>query len=283
MTVIEQRRVGAGGVEFCVLSAGRGDPVVLLHGFPDSAWTWEAQLRELAERGYAAFAPFLPGYPPTALPPGEGIDIDRVVEALAALVEELADGPAALVGHDWGATLTYALCARFPDAISQAMAVAVPHPSASGATLEHPALIQENFHHWLFQLEAVPEATLRMNDFALVDFLWESWTTSFDEAAHVARVKSETLAQPGCVEAAVEYYRSLYRALTSGTFALPDIAVPTLVVFGSDDPHHVLAAGQERWFRSDHRLELVEGARHFVHREQPQRFNDLLVDWVGAA
>jgi pimeloyl-ACP methyl ester carboxylesterase len=279
--MIEQRSICAGEVEFGVLTSGEGAPIVLLHGFPDNAWTWAAQLEALGTAGYEVFAPFLPGYAPSTLPPGGAVEIDAIVSALAALIERLAAGPASLVGHDWGATLTYALAARRPDLVSSAITIAVPHPSASARVLEFPELVAENFHHWFFQLEAVPEATLALNDFAMVDYLWQRWSTGEPDRAHLERVKRETLAAPGGVEAAIGYYRAIYQAVTSEAFALPTIEVPTLVVFGADDPHQVLVVGQEQFFAGEHRLELVEGARHFVHREQPEVVTRLIDRWAS--
>lgn len=278
--MIDQRTVEAGGVTFGVLAAGRGRPVILLHGFPDSAWTWEEQLEALAEAGFEALAPFLPGYPPSGLGERGEVEIGEVVAALAALIEGAGDGPVALVGHDWGATLTYALSARRPDLVERATVIAVPHPAASARVLELPELIQENFHHWFFQLPDLPEAAIRAGDFALVDYLWEQWTLHQPDREHVRRVKQETLGRPGGVEAAIGYYRAMYRALAAGELNLPPITVPTLAVFGSADPHHVLVGGQEQWFDAEHRLELVDGARHFVQREQPRHLNALLLDWL---
>jgi pimeloyl-ACP methyl ester carboxylesterase len=278
--MIEQRTICAGDVEFGVLTSGEGAPVVLLHGFPDNAWTWATQLQALGTAGYGAFAPFLPGYSPSTLPPGDVVEIDAIVSALAALIERLADGRVSLVGHDWGATLTYALAARRPDLVSSAVTIAVPHPLASARVLEFPELVAENFHHWFFQLEALPEATLALNDFAMVDYLWQRWSAGEPDGAHLERVKRETLAAPGGLQAAIGYYRAIYRAMISGAFALPMIEVPTLVVFGTDDPHHILVAGQEQFFAGEHRVELVQGARHFVHREQPEVVTRLVEQWV---
>jgi pimeloyl-ACP methyl ester carboxylesterase len=59
------------------------------------------------------------------------------------------------------------------------------------------------------------------------------------------------------------------------------ITVPTLVLFGAEDPHRILLDGQEHRFEAEHRVELVPGARHFIHREQPDRVNRLLQEWIG--
>jgi len=278
---IAQRETTVAGTRLAYLEAGRGPTVVLLHGFPDNAWTWEHQLEGLAQAGCHAVAPFLPGFPPSAVVDGE-LRMGDIFEPLAALLRELG-GPVALVGHDWGATVSYQLAAAEPELLSCAAMLAVPHPAASGAVLFDPALVKENFHHWFFQLEGLPELAFETNDYAFVDFFWREWSVGEPEAAHLERLKRETFAQPGATAAAVGYYRAMYRAIRAGELTLEPITVPSLVVFGAQDPHRQLAAGRpEPHFSGEYRFELIDGAFHFLQREQPQALTDLLVDWVAA-
>src|SRR5919112_1132686 len=96
-------RVHANGIEFGYLEAGEGPLVLLLHGFPDDAHTWSAQMDGLAGAGYRAVAPFMRGYPPTGPAPDGRYDAEVLGADVAGLVEALGDGsPAFVVGHDWG-------------------------------------------------------------------------------------------------------------------------------------------------------------------------------------
>lgn len=279
---VRRRTLEVGGTRLALLECGRGAPVVLLHGFPDNAWTWEHQFGPLAAAGYRAIAPYLPGYPPSGLPASGTIEVHEVIDALAALIEKVADGPAVLVGHDWGATLTYLLAAGRPELLGGAVAMAVPHPAASGQVLTHPDLIQENFHHWFFQLPDLPEAALEANDLAFVDYLWRSWSPSLDHTDHVERVKRETLSVPGAIAAAIDYYRAMFRAMVSGSLELQPTSVRTLVLFGADDPHQRLVSGQDEWFGGEYELEVIGGARHFLQREVPAEVTRLLLKWLSA-
>ena len=88
---IREGAVRANGISFATLEAGDGPLVLLLHGFPDNAWTWEYQLLALAREGYRAVAPFLRGYPPSDVPP-EPFDTEDLASDVRALVGALANG-----------------------------------------------------------------------------------------------------------------------------------------------------------------------------------------------
>src|SRR5262249_29755069 len=149
-----------------------GPSVMLLHGFPDNARTWTAQISRIASHGYHAFAPFLPGYAPSGPPPGGQVDLRSVAETLAGLGTSVGGGPVSLVGHGWGGTLSYLVAAFHPEAVASATVISVPHPLQSAAVLADPRLIHHTFHHWLFQLPLVGELALAGEDLALVNYLW---------------------------------------------------------------------------------------------------------------
>lgn len=254
---------------------------MLLHGFPDNAWTWDRLFEPLATAQHRVVAPFLPGFPPSGLPLSGEVVIAEVIDVVAALIERVGEGDVTLIGHDWGATIAYAVAALRPELLARAAMLSVPHPAASGLVLADPALIQENFHHWFFQLPDLPEAAVAANDLAFIDYLWNEWSSAAPDREHVERVKRETYEAPGGLKAALDYYRAMYRAVLAGEMDLAPIAVPSLVAFGADDPHRRLAAGQERYFAGDYRFELVDGARHFLQRERPNELSALVLDWLA--
>src|SRR3954454_7617817 len=112
----EVKTVEANGLRFGYLDAGEGPLALLLHGFPDSAYTWRHLLPALADAGFRAVAPWTRGDAPPAVP----TDADSGVATLApdanALHEALGGGAdAVLVGHDWGAITAYGAAAIAPD------------------------------------------------------------------------------------------------------------------------------------------------------------------------
>ena len=281
--------IRANGQSFACLSQGSGPKVLLLHGFPDIATTWSHQMDALAHAGYCAVAPYLRGYPPSSVPSGGFFDKATLVQDLAALIEVVGGGePLHFVGQDWGAIIGYALCAARPQLIDKAVLMAVPHPEVVAQHLLEPKHIQRSFHWWFFQQPHFPEAALRANDMAFIDFLWRDWCApGHQDAAHIAQVKT-CLQQPGALEAALGYYRAMFDpqradpalAALRADMARP-IAVPTLALCGAQDLRAELMTDQGRYFSGRYEYQEVDGAGHFLHREQPQAVNRLVLDWLA--
>ena len=284
MTQVREGSVRANGLRFAYLEAGEGPLVLLLHGFPDNARTWDGQLDVLARAGYRAVAPFMRGYAPTEIPT-EGYGIPLYGEDTAALIEELGDGPARLVGHDWGAGATFAVAHNAPHLVERATVVAASHPATLLSTFQSPTLIHHLFHVWFFQLEGFAPDAVRANDYALIDYLWKHWSTGHDHGEHVARVKKESLSPPGAVELMLGYYRRLVNApVESPDFvarAFEPVEVPVQTIFGADDPALALAENEDNLFTAGYRRHVVERAGHFVHRDRPDEFNELLLEWLA--
>jgi pimeloyl-ACP methyl ester carboxylesterase len=283
---IRQGAIDANGLGFRVLESGEGPLIVLLHGFPDNAWTWERQLPALAEAGYHAVAPFLRGYPPTEIPRDGRYDPGTLAEDLTALIDAFDGGPAHVVGHDWGAVMTYATSAVSPKRVRRSVALAVNHPRTFASLFASPRLIHQNFHQWFFQLEGLAEGALEANDLALIDYLWRYWSPKLDDSEHVNRVKERTLGQPGAVPAALGYYRALL-SLAGADPALfqritAPIEVPTLALFGADDPLAQPADGEAEGFGAAYEQRVIEGCGHFMHRERPSEVTQLILDWLAA-
>jgi pimeloyl-ACP methyl ester carboxylesterase len=187
------------------------------------------------------------------------------------------------VAHDWGALATFNAAALSPGHIQRAVAVGVGHPGTALEIFKVPRQLHYSFHIWLFQLEGLAELALRNDDLALVDYLWDHWSSQPVDDRHVARVK-ETLSHAGAVEAALRYYRALVRV----PFEKPDFyqlatapaKTAMLVVFGSDDPSQVISQDEAPLFEGPYQRKTIPSAGHFVHREQPDAFNEAVLAWL---
>lgn len=287
---MEQIFVEANGLRFACLAAGeRTHPLLLLlHGFPDNAWTWEHQFAPLAAAGYRVVAPFLRGYPPTAIPVDGYYDGATLAEDVRGLVDALSpDAPAFLVGQDWGAALSYGFLALYPDRVARAVLMAIPHPAAMAASLADPAQLKRAFHWWYFQLPGLAEAQVPAADFALVDYLWADWSPGHDHAAHIERIK-QMLRQPGAFTAAISYYRAAFDPALHDPALEPlrarlggPIAVPTLALCGGDDLRAGPMSHQAEHFTAAYEYRELEHAGHFLHRERPAEVNALILDWLA--
>jgi pimeloyl-ACP methyl ester carboxylesterase len=285
---MREGRVTANGIDFAYLEEGDGPLVLLLHGYPDNARTWEAQMRALADAGFRAVAPFTRGYPPTQVPDGGYFDTPTLATDARELILALGDGgPAHVVGHDWGAATTFYLIAGYPEVVRRAVTMAIPHPMIVVRAMSDPTAVHRAFHWWFFQLPGLPETAIRANDFAFIDYLWRFWSPGHDDRAHVDGIK-RMFETPGAVEASLAYYRSIFdparqdpalagvRATIAGK-----ITVPTLSIIGSRDAERSEPGeAQAEFFDGEFAFESVPETGHFLHREAPDVCSKLIVDWL---
>lgn len=256
--------VDANGVRFSALGAGEGPLVLLAHGFPDTAHTWDRAIGALANAGFRAVAPFMRGYFPTEIPPDGRYDTETLGSDLLAIATALGERSFAIVGHDWGASAAYSAAARAPDHVRLLVPFAIPHTASVRPT---PSLLWKVRHFAAFQLPGAADR-LRANDCAKVDELWRRWSPAWkrippEETAHV----KAAFRQPGVAEAAIAYYRAL-RIKTSASMKQP-IAVPTVAFAGEHDIIEPRLFERARhFFAKSYEVVQVPGG-HFMHREHP--------------
>ena len=273
---MEPKFIDAGGLRFAYLEAGTGPLVLLVHGFPDTAYTWDATMTALAAAGYRAVAPFTRGYHPTAIPADGAYDTDTLGTDVVALIDALGGEPAIVIGHDWGASAAYAAAALAPHKVRLLVTVAIPHPASIRPTPKLAWIMR----HFVTLRRGNAAAKLRDRDGALVDELVRRWSPAWKDIppAETARFKA-ILREPGVAEATLGYYRAL-------TLRLPPslrrpITVPTIAFAGVHD--HVAPRAFEKArnrFTASYEVVQVPGG-HFMHREHPTEFTTELVHVLG--
>ena len=282
------------GVDFAYLEDGpAGGPLALcLHGFPDHAPTFEALLADLAAAGFHAVAPWMRGYAPTAVPADGRYQSGALAGDALALADALAgDGPAVLVGHDWGAVAGYSAVAHRPERFSRLVVLAVPHRVAMAGHFLTPAQLKRSWYMFFFQLP-VAEMAVAADDFALIDTLWHDWSPDYTPPAGYLRAVKDTLGSPGSLEAALGYYRHLWNpahhdpALAAvESQSMSYIPVPTLYLHGADDgcvgSELVVPEEMAALFPKGVEIEIVPGAGHFLHLEQPEIVNRRIVEFLA--
>ena len=268
--------VDANGVRFAYLEEGSGPLVLLLHGFPDSAHSWDAVRPVLAAAGYRAVSPFLRGYHPSAIPADGRYDVGTLGRDAAALIEALGESRAVVVGHDWGAAAAYVVAGEAPQLVERLVTVAIPHP---GSLRPSPRLLWAGRHFLRFRLPWAA-AFLRRGDFAYVDELVRRWSPSWSVPPGETGEAKEALRPPGCAEAAIGYYRAarppIPRALRHR------IRMPAAVFAGADD-RLILPSDYVRSLRlytAGCEIITMPGG-HFMQREHPERFTSELLRWLA--
>lgn len=267
--------VRANGLEFAYLEEGVGPLVLLVHGFPDTAHTWDHVRPALAQAGYRAVSPFTRGYAPTSIPREGRYDSDTLGGDIAAIVEALGEERAIVVGHDWGAAAAYSVAALRPERVRLLVTVAIPHPAAVRRT---PA-VAWSVRHFFYLARRHAAERVRRDDFAYVDELVRRWSPAWSVPPGETDAVKEAFRQPGSLEAALGYYRALRPWLPPGHRRR--ISVPTVAFMGDTDilDRSAFARARSRFTGPYETVSMPGG--HFLHREHPDRFVAELLAVLG--
>lgn len=276
MTAAQPIQITTPDLTFAALSWGEGPLVLLVHGFPDTAHTWDAVGPRIAKLGFRAVAPFTRGIAPTPVPADGDYANDTLGRDILACIVGLGAERAIVVGHDFGASAAYAAAALGPDLVEKLVTVAIPHPASIKPSLGKLWGVRHFFTHRL------PGAAGRFaaDDFAQVRVLYERWSPGFVWPERELAAVKDAYRRPGCLDAALGYYRALELRPSPGIRAR--ISVPTLIVGGTTDGVATAAdfeASRGR-FTGPVDVQMVPGG-HFLHREHPEAFLDVLLPFVG--
>jgi epoxide hydrolase A/B len=154
------RTVSANGIEIFLLEQGEGPLVLLCHGWPELSYSWRHQIPAIAAAGFRVVAPDMRGFGRTSAPPDIGAySIFDNVGDMVALVAALGENQAAIVGHDWGATVAWHAALFRPDLFTAVVGLSVPPPSRGRRrpldTLRESGIT--NFYWQYFQAPGVAE------------------------------------------------------------------------------------------------------------------------------
>lgn len=271
--------VGVGGLELRVAEHGpsNGSPVLLLHGWPDTARLWRNQVVALAERGYRTLAPDLVGRGGSHRP--SDVSRYRVMASVGdviALLDDAQIAAAHVVGHDWGAAVAWAVALTNAQRVLSLTAISAGHPSAREAGGDEQ--LRRAWYMLLFQFEGTAEDLLTRHDWALFRRL----AGDHDEVPSWI----DDLARPFALTASLNWYRANSRPeqLLAPRRPLPSSPVPTMGIWSAGDAY--LTEAQMK-ASADHvdavwRYERIADASHWIPLDTPDRLNELLLDWFSA-
>jgi len=274
-----------GGVRLHYAERGSGDRLVLLlHGFPECWYSWRHQLMALGDR-YRVVAPDLRGYNLSDKPPRvEDYKMELLVDDVLGLVRHFGAREAAIVGHDWGAGLAWAVAQRHPDYVWKLAALQVPPMAAWRANMT----LKQAFRSWymlFFQIPRLPEWLMSARDFAIVERTFKETVARPDSFtdADIA-VYKKALREPFALTAAINYYRanvaSLFLQRRKRTEEISDgrIRVPTLFIYGEQD--HAIVPETVRnvaaYIDAPYREVRIATSAHWVQNEAVSEVNTAL-------
>ena len=254
-----------------------GEPVLLLHGFPESAAEWRPVMPQLAAAGYRTVAPNQRGYSPGARPDGvDAYHVTQLTEDVLGIADALGADSFHLVGHDWGALVAWHVAAHHPDRLRTLTIVSVPHPRPfADARASDPDQRARSEYIIGFRQPDLPEQAFLDDDAALLRrALAEAGPEIADEHVRV-------LTDPGAMTAAVNYYRAWDDALDR----LGPVSTPTLFVWSTNDVAlgRVAAEATEGWVTGPYRFEVLDGLSHWIPEVAPDLLARMTLEHLAAS
>lgn len=281
----ETTYIEANEIKLHVVMAGPedGQPVILLHGFPEFWYGWKKQIPALAEAGYRVIVPDQRGYNLSDKPKGvKAYTLAKLADDILGLMDALGYEKVNLVGHDWGAVVAWALAIWHPERLHKLGILNVPHPAVMLNFLRRgdPEQLRRSWYVFAFQIPWLPEAIMRSGN-------WRGATRVLRGSGKIHTFTNEDIAeykkawsQPGAMKAMLNWYRAAVRYLPK---LLKDVRVkvPTLMLWGMQDvalSHRMARPSID--YCEDGRLVFFEDATHWVQHDEAESVAKLLIEFL---
>jgi pimeloyl-ACP methyl ester carboxylesterase len=279
---LESRRVDLGDVTLHVVLAGpeNGQPVILLHGFPEFWYAWYRQLGRLAEAGFRVIVPDQRGYNESDKPRRVAdYAVDTLARDVANLTETLGYDKAHVAAHDWGGGVAWRLAIRQPNRIRKLVILDTPHPRAGREFRSEAQTI--NWFRTFFQIPWLPEWSTRLGN-------WYVQAKMLRDTARPGAFPEEKMDlyrsawdNHGAMATMIHWYRAAFRHPPADE-GEQRVSVPTLLVVAPDDafiPSDLTRASVK--YLDDGRLLELDAGTHWVLQEDPEGTSRILIDFFS--
>jgi pimeloyl-ACP methyl ester carboxylesterase len=257
-----------------VWEIGEGKPVLCIHGFPDHAISLRPLAERIAQAGFMAACPALPGYwPSDSLPDGD-YRVSEVAKDMLSVMDAMGADKAVIVGHDWGAEIAYYLGAHHPDRLAGIIAISAPHPA--GYAIRRTVFSEQRSAWYALFLAFSSSAPATASAPTWLTALAQSWSPGFfweDWPSVVSMI-----ARPEVMLAVCQYY---HHDLISD-LAAAVVRVPVTVIHGGQDGalSPSLFTGLDQWFGCGVVQHLLPSLGHWPHLERPEEVHSVILDAI---
>ncbi len=259
----------------CVMG-GKGAPILLVHGYPETWHTWRKVMPALAQ-DHTVIAVDMRGLGDSEITPA-GYDKRNVAEDLHQLMESLGIKTFGLVAHDWGVSVAYALAHAYPDTVSKLVLIEAP---VAGFGLENAMNVAEGglWHFGFFMSEWAERLTAGREREFLTEWAFRGEVVHNKDAItqEDIDVYIASYTQPGGMTAGFNYYRTALadikynRENFKGKLKMPVLAVGGEMSFGGGVGASLVPVAENI------ETVVVKNCGHFVSEEQPQALTETLL------
>lgn len=279
---VSHRFEAAGGLNFHIAEAGEGEPLLLLHGWPQHWYAWRLVIPRLAEH-YRVLAMDLRGFGWTDIA-WEGLDKENMADDVAGVMAALDLDRVRLMGHDWGGWIGYLLALRRPELIERMVTLSIPPPF-----VRPTPRVLINMRRLAYQLQlASPLAPRLMRRPSFVARKVRRWAENREHIRNdMQRLYARDLRASTRARASSLLYRNfLLREagpVLAGRYRKQRLTVPTLALHGQRDSilPPVFYEGHER-YADDLRIEKVKKAGHLLPEECPELVAERALEFFAA-
>lgn len=277
-----------GGVRLHYAQCGSGERlVVLLHGFPECWYSWRHQLTAFGDE-YTVVAPDMRGYNLSDKPPRvEDYRVSLLVDDVTGLIRHFGKTEAAVIGHDWGAGVAWAVAESHPEYVWKLAALQVP----PFAVWRKNMSFRQALHSWymlFFQLPLIPEWYFKRRDFAALEKVFRE-TTARRGAINETdiAVYKKAMREPGALTSSINYYRANFfqRFFPHGNKEEGErrVRVPTLFIYGEKDlavlPETVKGVGD--YVDAPYSELRIANSAHWVQQEAREKVTAALKQFLA--
>ena len=262
------------GIKLSYLIGGAGQPVVLLHGWPETGYAWRKVMPLLVAAGYQVIVPDLRGFGASSKP-ASGYDRQTMASDIHRLVSgALGLGTVFAVGHDWGGSTAAAWAGAHPEAVSKLVVIeAQPRGPWSGP---------EPWFYGLHKAKGLAEALTAGRERTYLTWFYRNFAadpnviTPAEINVYLRSYGSAAGMRPG-----FELVRALPRDVEANTEAARSPAGMPVLAIGGDKGMAGSVASNLKPLFSDVREAVVPGSGHFVPEEQPEALARLIIGFLG--
>ncbi len=274
------------GVKLRVLQDGPENAplVVLLHGFPEHAYSWRHQIPALVQAGFHIVAPDQRGYNLSDKPPRvSDYALDVLTQDIVGLIRALGREDAVVVGHDWGGAVAYRLAMDYPQMTRKLVILNAPHPRAVARAQKNPGQVLRFWYILAFQIPWLPETILNLAPMFWARFFYRRGAVNRQAFSDDdLRIYAQANSHPRAMRSMINWYRAALRFPPKNRTR--KITAPTLVIWSENDwvlPKE-LTYDSAGWFGEGYQIEYVPHCGHWVQNEESEKVNRFLVGFCRA-
>jgi pimeloyl-ACP methyl ester carboxylesterase len=280
---LRERYISTNGINLHVMEAGPKDgPMILfLHGFPEFWFAWRKQIEYFTQRGYLVVVPDQRGYNLSDKPQGiSSYKVDELAKDAVGIIDVYGRDRIFLVGHDWGASVSWWVALKYPQRLQRLVIMNVPHPKVMAKNLfTNPKQMEKSWYIFYFQLPGAVEKFASANNYEWLVTLLRQTSRSGAFTKEELEKYREAFMQPGAFLAMVNWYRAALQVPSEPPISFR-ITMPILVLWGVNDVAIIPEqADQSLAYCDQGKLVKFKKATHWLQHEEADKVNKLIEDF----